>query len=162
MTPIRKNSYRLFLLLTPYLPALIWATCILLGSSDHLSAQQTEGTLERVLSFLNWQWSSYNLALGHFFARKMVHVLAYGIQGGLCFYALWRSEFKEKKYFNLFLYALGVTGLIAGWDEWHQSLLLHRSGSIHDVALDLLGASLFVLLTIRALKNREILPRHCD
>lgn len=139
--------------------ALVWAAFIVLGSSDHLSAQETEGKLQLVLNYLNWHWTAYDLSLAHFFMRKMGHVLAYGLEGFLWFFALGSSEIKPS-FLKPFFSALGCTAVVACWDEWHQSHLLQRSGSIHDVALDLLGASVLICIFVglRVLNNRRNFP----
>jgi VanZ family protein len=51
--------------------------------------------------------------------------------------------------------AWGIAVLYAISDEYHQTFVTGRHGSWVDVAIDSMGAALFVVLVIRA-KRREV------
>ena len=55
--------------------------------------------------------------------------------------------------------AIVCSFVIAALDEWHQSFLPDREGSVQDVALDTLGALVFVSLAM-VLATRP--PRHAE
>lgn len=57
------------------------------------------------------------------------------------------------------LAALGLTASYALFDEWHQSWVPGRSGSLEDVLLDLLGGGIGVLGMQRFLVHAEPDPR---
>jgi VanZ family protein len=82
--------------------------------------------------------------------RKFIHASEYAL---LCF--LWWRALRSK--------LDGVTALAAAWlvtvayaatDEYHQTFTTGRHGTWVDVAIDAMGAGIFVLLTLRAHRNR--------
>ncbi|HJP83348.1 MAG TPA: VanZ family protein, partial [Fimbriimonadaceae bacterium] len=60
------------------------------------------------------------------------------------------------------LWAGAAIGLLAaGLDEWHQTFIPHRGGRLSDVAIDMIGVVLAVLITwrIRSSSSRKV-DRH--
>jgi VanZ family protein len=84
--------------------------------------------------------------------RKIVHASEYAL---LCF--LWwralRSKLDPRR-------ALGaawvIAALYAASDEYHQSFVSGRHATWVDVAIDSMGAGLFVLLMLRASRERIV------
>jgi VanZ family protein len=79
--------------------------------------------------------------------RKLAHIFAFGILAFL----LWKSIQPGRWSFVI---AWGLATIYAVTDEWHQSLVPNRSGSIQDVMLDSAGALLFLGI-IYLLKKRR-------
>jgi len=83
-------------------------------------------------------------SLFYFIERKSFHVIEYFILASLIYYALARS-FSIKK--SLLL--ASITALLyAASDEWHQTFVFSRDGTVRDVAIDLMGiiiAGIFIL-----------------
>src|SRR4029077_10574746 len=79
----------------------------------------------------------------HFFLRKSGHVLGYGILSALLFRA-WRATILVPGHPRWSVVwariALFMTALVASLDEWHQTFLPSRTGTIHDVLLDSVAA----------------------
>ena len=69
--------------------------------------------------------------------KKCAHMIAYGTLTALLFGAL-RIHMRHKGY--AFLMALFVAVLYGFSDEWHQTFVPGREGTLRDVAIDAAGA----------------------
>lgn len=78
-----------------------------------------------------------------FFERKAAHMFLYFVLTGLLLLALHglSCEFCLKAGL-----ALGLCGILAAVDEIHQLFVPGRSGELRDVAVDLTGGAVFLLL----------------
>jgi VanZ family protein len=131
-------------LLGYWLPPLLWSAAVLAMSGDWGAGRQTLGLVQWLCSWIP-SLSPAQIQVIHFYFRKTGHVLAYGI-----LYLLWFRAFQGSFRYRpgiSFLWALGLSLLLALLDEGHQSRLASRTGSIRDVALDLGGALLAAGLT---------------
>jgi VanZ family protein len=119
-----------------WLPVIVWAAVILSASNDAFSSTHSQGWLATLLG----------RPIPHIVnvvARKLGHLVAYGILGALA----WRADRRV-------LVALWITLLVAATDEWQQSMTATRTGSPWDVLLDLGGAWLGTLAMRKALSSR--------
>lgn len=109
--------------------------------------------LMAVIFFLSAQ-PNLNSGLGWIdhVGRKIVHASEYAL---LCF--LWWRALRTK--------VDRVTALVPAWviavaysasDEYHQSFVSGRHATWVDVAIDSMGAALFALLMLRALRRRVV------
>jgi VanZ family protein len=80
----------------------------------------------------------------HFLFRKAVHVLAYGLLGALDFRAVRGARNGWKLTWSIAAVSLALS--IAALDEWHQSMIPTRTGTVSDVALDTAAATLAQVL----------------
>jgi VanZ family protein len=75
----------------------------------------------------------------HFVLRKLGHIIGYGLLSILLFRA-WRATLlragNPRWSFGWARTALLMTVLVASLDEWHQTVLPSRTGTIRDVFLD--------------------------
>ncbi len=78
-------------------------------------------------------------AIWHFYIRKGGHVFGYGLLSILLFRA-WRETLPTasgatwtRRWTNI---AILGTALVASLDEWHQSFIPSRTGTVRDVILD--------------------------
>jgi VanZ family protein len=62
-----------------WLPAVVWASLILLASSDWFSAAHTRSMLESFFHWLFPSWSPYSVYKGHLVVRKCAHFFEYAI-----------------------------------------------------------------------------------
>lgn len=125
--------------LSRWLPALIWSAVVLYASTDAGSSVQTGGRLERlVVALIGRPLSFEAFEILHVAIRKLMHLVAYGIEGVLWFHATRR--------FGL---ALGLTLAVASIDELNQSFNATRSGLVSDVVLDMIGALIAIWLLRR-------------
>jgi VanZ family protein len=100
-----------------------------------------------VLKFLLPGIGGETIALVHFWARKLAHVVEY-----LVFTWLLYRAFRQDRADRHWRWAL-LAGLLAlgaaGLDELHQHLVPRRTGSLLDVGLDGIGVVLAQVLLYR-------------
>jgi VanZ family protein len=82
--------------------------------------------------------------------RKIVHASEYAL---LCF-LWWRALRTKLDRVRALGVAWAIATLYAASDEFHQSFVSGRHATWVDVAIDSMGAGLFVLLMLRALRRR--------
>lgn len=78
-----------------------------------------------------------------FFERKAAHMFLYFVLTGLLLLALYGLSRGFCLKAGL---ALGLCGILAAVDEIHQRFVPGRSGELRDVAVDLAGGAVFLLL----------------
>jgi VanZ family protein len=133
--------------------AILWLIVIAIESSAYLSAHNTSRILYPLLHFL-FGLDHSRFEHWHFYIRKGGHVFGYGLLSILLFRA-WRETLPalENPRWTLRWAGIALLGtlLVASLDEWHQSYIPSRTGSIHDVFLDTcagVGAQILVLLWV--------------
>lgn len=82
--------------------------------------------------------------------RKLVHASEYAL---LCF-LWWRALRTVMDRLVAFAPALAIAVAYAATDEYHQGFVEGRHSTWVDVAIDSMGAGLFVLLMLRAQRRR--------
>lgn len=85
--------------------------------------------------------------------RKAAHMAAFGVLALLAYHALART-FPARPRGRLLAAAFGLSLLYAISDEWHQTFVPTRQGSVRDVAIDTAGA-VIALLIIRLRTRRR-------
>jgi VanZ family protein len=123
-----------------WIPAILWLVIIVIESSALLAAQNTSRILYPMLHFL-FGVDRFHFAHWHFYIRKTGHVVGYCILSILLFRA-WRATLPVAGKLNpnwtmrwANIAVLG-TALVASLDEWHQSFIPSRTGTVYDVILD--------------------------
>lgn len=141
-----------------WIPALVWLGVIAIESTASLSSENTGRFLYPIFHFL-FGLDPVRFITWHFLIRKTGHVVGYAILSLLLFRA-WRATIVVKNDPRWSLAwaraALGMTALVASLDEWHQTFLPSRTGTIHDVVLDTaagLGAQILLYLWFRGNKT---------
>ncbi len=146
-------------LLMAWIAAILWLILIAIESSAMLSAANTSRILYPVLHFLfGVGWDRF--AIWHFYIRKTGHVVGYGILS-ILFFRAWRATLPDMssatwtlRWANI---AILGTAFVASLDEWHQSFIPSRTGTIRDVILDTcagIGAQALVFLWLNRRGNR--------
>ena len=131
-----------------WLPVLIWMTCIFTASSDRLSFQHSSQFIAPIIRWLFPHFSNQAVANGVFVVRKCAHLTEYALLALL----LWRAIRKPVKAdtrpwrWPEARLALGLVVLYSATDEFHQTFVPSRQGSVWDVLLDSTGAALGLLL----------------
>ncbi|HYF92866.1 MAG TPA: VanZ family protein [Symbiobacteriaceae bacterium] len=88
-----------------------------------------------------------------FALRKAAHLAAFGVLAALAFRALSGSRPGWPRR-RLYLTSALFTVLYAASDEWHQTFVPTRSGSLRDVAIDTAGAvAALLFIYFRALQR---------
>jgi VanZ family protein len=148
-------------LLKAWIAAILWMIVIAIESSQWLSAHHTGRMLYPLFHFLfGLDWEHFQH--WHFFIRKGGHVFGYGLLSILLFRA-WRETLPvddARWTFRWSGVAVLGTALVASLDEWHQTFLPSRTGSVHDVVLDTcagIGAQILIALWILATsRSRQV------
>jgi len=137
--------------LKAWIAAILWLIVISIESTAYLSAHNTSRFLFPVLHYL-FGISLEHFEPLHFFLRKGGHVFGYGLLSVLLFRA-WRETLpalgNPKWTFRWANIGVLGTALVASLDEWHQSFIPSRTGSVRDVILDScagIGAQVLLLL----------------
>jgi VanZ family protein len=117
---------------------MFWLGLIAVESTGTFSAQNTGRFLYPLLHYL-FAVDPVRFQTWHFLLRKGGHVIGYGMLSILLFRA-WRASVpvagNPRWAWVWSLDAILMTTLVASLDEWHQSFLPSRTGSIRDVVLD--------------------------
>ncbi len=122
-------------------PALVQMTLIYFASSNVGSAKNTSRIIGPLLRWLFGSVSDETVWNVQFYIRKCGHLTGYAILGILC----WRAVAKPARWLandwqtRVAFQAWLIATLYAGTDEWHQSFVPSREGSVWDVLLDSFG-----------------------
>jgi VanZ family protein len=132
----RKEIYK------TWIAAGLWLTLIAIESTDWLSASNTSRFLYPLLHWLTGV-DPFSFMFWNYYIRKTGHVFGYFGLSLLLFRAWkatipvltarWSIEWARIAFF--------MTALVACLDEWHQTFIPSRSGSLHDVLLDSTAAA---------------------
>lgn len=133
-------------LLRAWWPAVVWIGLIGVESTDYFSSENTGDFLYPLLVRLFGQIDPEDFFLWHHYLRKAGHVVGYGILGLLLLRG-WRATLARTREWNWrpAIFAWLATASVAAMDEWHQSFIRSRTGSVRDVALDSVAALGFLL-----------------
>jgi VanZ family protein len=128
-----------------YGPLVIWMGFIYFASRGEFSAGNTSRIIGPFLRWLFPDISEEQLALAHLFVRKTAHFVEYAVLAWLAARAFSTSR-REGLRRSWFLLALLLVVLYALGDEYHQSLIPARTGSIYDSLIDMSGGLAALLL----------------
>jgi VanZ family protein len=120
-----------------WLPVLVWSTIILATSNDLFSSHHTA---DIITTLIGRYLTPAQLDVINAVFRKTAHLAGYWILGALGFRA---ARADKRGYATRWaiagvLIAIGVASI----DEWHQTFVPSRGGSVQDVLLDGCGAAL--------------------
>jgi len=138
-------------------PLVLWVAVVAFASTNFASSAHTDIWLWRLLHPLSPGMRSGDSSSGHFAAlswavRKTAHLVVYGVLGLLAARAL-RGLFSgyvrttdREGLWRMGVVVLPFGALVAAADELHQTLVPSRTGSIRDVAIDMVGVSVGLLV----------------
>ncbi len=86
---------------------------------------------------------------------KLAHLLVYASLGWFMFRA-WRQTLPKRTSRYIFITSLVLALILAIADEYHQSLVAGREGTIRDVMIDLIGISTALCLQRRYNQSRSL------
>ena len=134
--------------LISWLPVLLWILLIFGASTDMMSSSRTSRIIGPVLRWIHPEVSDATIRGVQLVVRKGAHVTEYAILALLLYRAIRRSRELPKQEWcaSCAVWAWMLATLYAASDEWHQSFVPSRGGSIHDVLIDASGAALGLLL----------------
>lgn len=139
-----------------YAPLITWMILIFVASTGELSARNTSLIVRPVLLWLFPDISEARIELAHFWVRKTAHFTEYAIFALLAARAFASSSHKKLRrgFFYLALFLVVIYSLS---DEFHQSFVPSRTGSIYDSFIDTAGglAALIVYAVWHQRKQTE-------
>jgi VanZ family protein len=148
-------------LLKTWIAAGLWIVLIMIESTSYLSSANTSRVLYPILHFL-FGMDDTRFQILHHYLRKTGHFVGYFMLSFLLFRA-WRVTLPRSSRWAMRWAAIAflMTALVASLDEWHQTFLPSRTGTIQDVILDSIGAIVaqILILSLIWLRSRnEIKP----
>jgi VanZ family protein len=123
-----------------YGPLVAWACFVLFASSSNFSASNTSRIIRPLLLWLFPDISEASLVYVHFLVRKAAHFSEYALLALLAARAF-RTSHREKLRQRWWLAAFALVVCVALVDEYHQSFLPSRTGTIYDSLLDMAGGA---------------------
>ena len=126
--------------LSRYVPLAAWACFVLFASSASFSASNTSRIIRPVLLWLFPDISEDSLDYVHFLVRKTAHFSEYALLALLAARAF-RTSRKEGLRRLWWPAAFALVACVALTDEFHQSFLPSRTGTIYDSLLDMTGGA---------------------
>jgi VanZ family protein len=143
-------------LLMDWVPVIAWMCLIFAGSTDLMSAEHTSRFLVPFLRWLDPHVSFKTIALVQLIVRKVGHVTEYAILAAL----LWRAlrhywSLVQRSFWKSATIALTVALIYATADEFHQSFVLSRTATVHDVVMDIVGALVGLTICWMFVRNRQ-------
>lgn len=134
-----------------YGPVLVWVGVILFASTGNLSASNTSRIVGPVLRWLFPAITEPQLLGVHLFVRKAAHFTEYAVLALLAARAF-RSSSQARLRRLWHVAAFSLVAACSLLDEYHQSFLATRTGSVYDSLIDMTGGA-FALAAL-ALRRR--------
>jgi VanZ family protein len=138
---------------------IVWIMIIAFESTDFFSAEHTGSMLYSLLTRFFGNIDFYKFLVFHHYLRKTGHVVGYGMLSLLMLRG-WRMTFGRVDAWLLraaLLSWLG-TATVAALDEWHQSYIPSRTGTVWDVLLDsVAGVAFLVIACVWLRRSKESL-----
>ena len=143
-------------LLRAWWPAVVWIVLITFESTDYFSSKNTGSLLYALLTRVFGNINFYKFLIFHHYLRKTGHVVGYGMLSLLLLRG-WRATLGRVHTLLLrtaLLSWLG-TACVAALDEWHQSFIPSRTGTVWDVALDTAAGVAFLVVAYLWLRRSD-------
>jgi VanZ family protein len=130
---------------------------IFFASTVQFSASNTSRIIRPLLLWLFPDISEERIAFVHFIVRKIAHLSEYAILGLLAARAFITSSRGALRSL-WFLFSLLLVIVYALSDEYHQSFVPARTGSIYDSLIDMTGGLIGLLLVAlwRKVRDRKV------
>ena len=145
-----------------WIAAGLWLLLIVIESTDWLSSSHTGHFLYQLLKSIFGPIDLGKFYYWHGIARKLGHVIGYGVLSLLLFRA-WQATLPlpgaPRWAWRWAQVAFFMTVLVASLDEWHQSFIPSRTGTWHDVVLDgaaAVGAQILLYLLLRGWRSQGV------
>ena len=148
MNPTRKQIWK------AWIATGLWLGLIAAESTNWLSAENTSRILYPIFHFLTGV-DRVRFEVWDYYIRKIGHFSGYfGLS--LLLFSAWRASLPRpggiRWTYRWAMIAFFMSVLVASLDEWHQTYLISRSGTLHDVLLDSAGvltAQILIFLYLR-------------
>lgn len=131
--------------LSRYLPLAAWLVFISYASSDSFNAGNTSRIIGPLVLWLFPNTSPETLTVIHLITRKVAHFTEYAILAYLAARAF-RTSPRPALANRWFIAALALVVAYALLDEYHQSFVPSRTGTIYDSFIDIAGGLTALLI----------------
>ena len=128
-----------------YGPLVVWMAFIFLASTGEFSASNTSRIIGPLLRWLFPNISEEQLTLAQSITRKVAHFAEYAILAWLAARAFTTSSHQALRR-QWLLISLLLVVVYSLSDEYHQSFVPSRTGSIYDSLIDISGGLAALLL----------------
>ncbi|MDT4895604.1 MAG: hypothetical protein QOH25_681 [Acidobacteriota bacterium] len=128
-----------------YAPLVFWMGFIFFASTAEFSADNTSRIIGPLLRWLFPNISEEQLTLAHSITRKVAHFAEYALLAWLAARAFSTSS-RQALSRRWFLISLLLVVVYSLSDEYHQSFVPSRTGSIYDSLIDISGGLTMLLL----------------
>jgi VanZ family protein len=156
--PSNRSRGRLIHVASAWIPVLVCVLVIASESTVYFGADHTTGPLQRFFEFLfQRHFTQPEWWRLHLIIRKGGHFTGYGILSLSWFRAFWMTwPLGNDLDRRLRIHSLAMLGtlLVASGDEFHQTFLANRSGSVWDVLVDCSGGLMMQLLVWLWMRRR--------
>lgn len=122
-----------------YLPMILWISGIFYLSSNKGSLENTSQYINPFFDFLFPTATKEQLSEYHHYLRKICHFIAYAILGLFSSIAFFDSAYDLIESY-WYIFAFGISAIVASTDEIKQSFYASRHGSVYDVMIDCSGS----------------------
>jgi VanZ family protein len=123
-----------------YGPVVAWACFVLFASSANFSASNTSRVIRPLLVWLFPDISEAALGQAHFLVRKAAHFTEYALLALLAARAF-RTSRRAALERRWWLASFALVACVALADEYHQSFVPARTGTVYDSLLDMAGGA---------------------
>ena len=133
-----------------YVPLAGWVAFIFFASTGAMSASNTSRIIAPLFKWLFPHITDAQLLNVHFTVRKCAHLTEYAILALLAGRAFISST-HERVRRSWFVAALALVAMVALLDEYHQSFVASRTGTLRDSLIDMTGG--VIALTVFRLRR---------
>jgi VanZ family protein len=127
-----------------YAPLIIWMALISFASTNEFAAVNTSRVVRPLLVWLFPNITEESIGLAHFLVRKSAHLTEYAVLGWLAARAFTGSSHALLRQ-RWFLAGLLLIVIYASLDEYHQSFVPSRTGSLYDSGIDIAGGLIGII-----------------
>lgn len=142
-----------------WFPVVVCAALIFGGSTDLLSTSHTSRFIRPIVLWFNPNLPEETVGEIVTVIRKGGHLTEYALLTILIWRALRKPVRDDHRPWSWWtgIVAIGIAGLYASTDEWHQSFVSTRFASAMDVLIDIAGGAIGILFawTIARLRKRR-------
>lgn len=131
-----------------YLPLLLWMGFISFASSGSFSAGNTSRIIGPLVLWLFPNTSPETLLVIHMVTRKLAHFAEYAVLGFLAA-RVFRGSPRVGLRHRWFLAGLALVVVYALIDEYHQSFVPSRTGTVYDSLIDMAGGLTALIIVKR-------------
>ena len=135
-----KHVFHPSSLLWRYGPLVAWTCFVLFASTASFSASNTSLVIRPLLLWLFPGITDARIDEVHFFVRKTAHFTEYALLALLAARAF-RTSSRPALSRRWWLASFALVAAVSLLDEYHQSFLPSRTGSIYDSLLDMAGGA---------------------